>query len=114
MVLWSLPADHALLDTYQAVAMLNNTNAALFDLRPKPEFEKGHIPGAKNIDIERLIDRAKDLAKSRPLLLVCKDGRSSLQQLSKLREAGHEDVHALKGGLLAWREANQPLLTVRK
>ncbi len=113
VVMWSMPGDRALLDPYGAVRLLNDERATLIDLRAKAEYESGHIPRARQVDPDQLADRAKDLARKGPLILVCANGRTSLQQLQKLRAAGIDQAYALKGGLGAWREAGQPLRTRR-
>src|SRR5436190_21140701 len=59
--------------------MRANTNYVLLDVRSKAEFEKGHIPGATNIDISspRFADSVGTLDKSKTYLVTCAVGMRS-------------------------------------
>ncbi|MCY4324446.1 MAG: rhodanese-like domain-containing protein [Betaproteobacteria bacterium] len=108
IVLWSMPADAAVIDPYNAVRIINDSKAQPVDLRSKADYDKGHIPRARQIGTDELIARGKELSGKGPLLLVCANGQTAAGQLPKLREAGIE-AFALRGGLVAWKEAGQPL-----
>ena len=113
IALWSMPADAALLEPYNAVRMINDSKAQPVDLRPKADYDKGHIPRSRQVSPDDLAERARDLAGKGPLLLVCANGHAAAQQLPKMRAAGIE-AFALRGGVAAWKEAGQPLRAGRK
>ena len=113
IALWSMPADAALVDPYNAVRIINDSKAQPVDLRAKGDYDKGHIPRARHISPDELGERARELSSRGPLLLVCANGHASAQQLPKLRAAGIE-AFALRGGLAAWKEAGQPLKAGKK
>jgi hydroxyacylglutathione hydrolase len=52
-------------------------DAYLLDVRRKSEFEKGHIPGAKNIAHTRLLERMDELHKGKPVMVSCRSGARS-------------------------------------
>ena len=54
-------------------------------------------------------ERAAELKKDRPVLVVCDQGRSAGPAAATLRAAGFAEVYVLAGGLAAWREAGLPL-----
>jgi rhodanese-related sulfurtransferase len=85
----------------ELTALVNRENALVVDLRPSAEFEKGHIPGSKNVQMSQFDPENKQLApaKSLPVVLVCK--------------AGFEHVHILDGGIGAWQQADLPLVKGR-
>src|SRR3546814_903393 len=58
-------------------ALVNRDNALVVDLRPIADFEKGHIPGAKNVQMSQFDPENKQLAAARalPVVLVCKSER---------------------------------------
>ena len=92
-------------------ALVNRDNALVVDLRPHADFEKGHIPGSKNVQMSQFDPENKQLApaKSLPVVLVCKAGQASGDAAKRLRKAGFERVYVLDGGIAAWQQADLPL-----
>ncbi len=92
-------------------ALVNRDNALVVDLRPQAEFEKGHIPGARNVQLSQFDPENKQLAAARalPVVLVCKAGQTSGDAARRLRKAGFERVYVLDGGIGAWQQADLPL-----
>src|SRR3546814_13023180 len=82
---------------------LNRDNALVVDLRPMADFEKGHIPGSKNVQMSQFDPENKQLAsaKSLPVVLVCKTGQTAGTAAKRLKKAGFEQVQI---GRAAWRE----------
>lgn len=91
--------------------LINRENALLVDVSSTQDFEKGHIPGARQVAMSQFDPEGKDLAKARelPVALVCKTGQVSAQAAQRLKKAGFAKVFWLEGGLAAWREAQMPL-----
>ncbi len=91
--------------------LINRENALLVDVSSAQDFEKGHIPGAKQVAMSQFDPEGKDLAKARelPVALVCKTGQTSAQAAQRLKKAGFAKVFWLEGGIAAWREAQMPL-----
>ena len=92
-------------------ALVNRDNALVVDLRPSGDFEKGHIPGAKNVQMSQFDPENKHLTAARalPVVLVCKAGQTSGDAAKRLRKAGFEHVYVLDGGIGAWQQAGLPL-----
>ena len=92
-------------------ALVNRDNALVVDLRAQPEFEKGHIPGSKNVQMSQFDPENKQLAAARalPVVLVCKAGQTSGDAAKRLHKAGFERVYVLDGGIGAWQQADLPL-----
>ena len=92
-------------------ALVNRDNALVVDLRPIADFEKGHIPGSKNVQMSQFDPEAKQLATARalPVVLVCKAGQVAGGAAKRLRKAGFEKVFVLDGGIGAWQQAGLPL-----
>lgn len=93
-------------------ALINRDNALVVDLRPGPDFDKGHIPGAKNVQLSQFDPENRKLAPARalPVVLVCKDGSASAGAAKRLKAAGFERVHVLEGGIGGWQQADLPLV----
>ena len=95
----------------ELTALVNRENALVVDLRPSADFEKGHIPGARNVQMSQFDPENKQLAAARalPVVLVCKAGQTSGDAAKRLRKAGFERVYVLDGGIGAWQQAGLPL-----
>ena len=96
-------------------ALVNRDNALVVDLRPHADFERGHIPGSKNVQPSQFDPENKQLAAARslPVVLVCKAGQASGDAARRLRKAGFERVYVLDGGIAAWQQADLPLVKGR-
>ena len=92
-------------------ALVNRDNALVVDLRPIGDFEKGHIPGSKNVQMSQFDPEHKQLAAARalPVVLVCKAGQASGGAARRLRKAGFERVYVLDGGIGAWQQDGLPM-----
>jgi len=74
-------------------------------VRGKDEFDgpMGHIPGAKLIPLDALAEKAKTLAKDKPIVTVCRAGGRSAQATVILKREGFTDLANMTGGMLLWR-----------
>jgi rhodanese-related sulfurtransferase len=54
------------------IARLRNGEVVLIDVRPRQEFEAGHIQGARSIPIEELEDRLAELPADREIVAYCR------------------------------------------
>ena len=95
----------------ELTALINREDALVVDLRPAGEFEKGHIPGSKNVQMAQFDPENKALAKAKslPVVAVCKAGMTAVDAAKRLRKAGFEKVYVLEGGIGAWQQADLPL-----
>lgn len=100
----------------QLTALINRDNALVVDLRPQADFEKGHIPGSKNVQMSQFDPENKQLTAARalPVVLVCKSGQTAASAAGRLHKAGFERVYVLDGGIGAWQQADLPLVKGRR
>lgn len=82
----------------------------LVDVRSADEFagELGHLKNAVSIPLEQLRERAHELSRERPVVLVCQTGKRSGMGALILKQAGFEQVANLAGGMVRWRELGLP------
>lgn len=78
-------------------------DAVLLDVRTEQEFREGHIPGSKNVPLQR-IDSVAAFADNRdvPLYVYCHSGARSRQAAMLLSQMGYRSVKNL-GGITAYR-----------
>ena len=96
--------------------LVNQENALVVDLRPIADFDKGHIPGSKNVQMSQFDPASKPLAgaKALPVVLVCKTGQSATGAAARLKKAGFERIYVLDGGVMGWQQADLPLAKGRR
>jgi rhodanese-related sulfurtransferase len=92
----------------ERVAQLVSEGAALIDVRRPYEFEAGHIPGARNIEMNELTARVDEISREEVVLFCCRSGNRSSMAVEAFREAGY-DAHNLAGGVEAWTAEDRPL-----
>ena len=95
--------------------LVNQGGARVVDLSAIADFEKGHVPGSRNVIPSQFDPQGKLLAgaKQSPVVLVCRNGMASADAAKKLKKAGFEQVHWLDGGIAAWDAAGLPLVKGR-
>jgi rhodanese-related sulfurtransferase len=89
----------------------SNTNVVILDVRSKAEFEKGHVPGATNIDIAslRFAEKIEGLDKSKTYLVNCAVGMRSARAVKKMEELGFTNLYDLQPGFDGWKKASKPV-----
>ncbi len=93
----------------EAADLIDRDAVRLLDVRRLTEFEEGHIPAATNIAHTRLGARMDEVpAGEKPLLVNCRSGYRSARAISLLKRHGQDAIN-LKGGFLAWEQAQQPV-----
>jgi rhodanese-related sulfurtransferase/DNA-binding transcriptional ArsR family regulator len=82
----------------------------VIDVRPPEEYAQGHIAGALNIPLEKLMRRLKELPRDREIVAYCRGPWCvlSYEAVARLRKAGIE-ARRLEDGLPEWRRAGLPV-----
>lgn len=103
--MWTTGGDKNMLDPDSAIAAINSDQAQILDLRPRAEFDRGHIPGARLTDAAKV----KAIAKNKTVLLVCARGATAATTARQLRADGCTGgILVLKGGMTAWQQDSKP------
>jgi phage shock protein E len=87
------------------------TNVVLLDVRTAAEFEKGRIPGAKNLDINsiRFTEQLSAMDRSKTYLVSCAVGMRSARACKKMSSLGFTNVYDLETGFEGWNKARKPV-----
>jgi rhodanese-related sulfurtransferase len=100
------------LKTSDAITLINRSHAVVLDVRNANEFAEGHIAEAKNISLDDLPNRLKELNKykNKAILVNCQKGARGAKACAILKAAEFTEVHHLEGGLDAWLSASLPVV----
>lgn len=94
-----------------AVPLLNQANAVAIDLRGANDFHAGHIIGARNVSLNKVLEAPEslNLPEDAPIMVYCANGTNSSRAAAALVKAGHKQVTTLQGGIAAWQADRFPL-----
>jgi rhodanese-related sulfurtransferase len=67
-----LGADVEAIDRDELIARLSRGDVVLVDVRPREEFEAGHVEGARSIPIDELEQRMTELPTDREVIAYCR------------------------------------------
>ena len=102
------PAAPDMLSVEQLKAQVESCSGRVLDVRAPADFdgEQGHIAGAFNLPLEELSSRLTELGPDHGQLIaiVCRTDRKATAAAALLAEHGFTAVHAVRGGMTAWRE----------
>jgi rhodanese-related sulfurtransferase len=98
-----------------------DSDVLLIDIREPAEFQRGHIPGAIHaprglleFEIHGLVDRSRENLNvphdQTPIVLYCGTGGRSALAAKTLEELGYKNVKSMAGGIVAWAQAQLPLV----
>jgi rhodanese-related sulfurtransferase len=94
----------------EATRMLNHENAIMVDMRSDKEYREGHIVNAIHTPVDKKGTSGKlEKYRDRSLIVYCRSGQQSAKLSGQLSKQGYTSVYNLKGGVLAWQQADLPL-----
>lgn len=99
-----------------ATLLINHENAIILDVRQESEYVNGHIINSIHIPLNNLATKISSLEKyrNRPIIANCMTGNRSSSACRTLKKHGFEQVYNLKGGVMAWQNANLPIKKGKK
>jgi len=84
------------------------SGATLVDVRSAQEWRSGRAPQAKHVPLDRLQTSTAEINKNRPVIAMCASGVRSASAARLLAAQGYQ-AYSLRGGMGAWRQANEPV-----
>ncbi len=84
-------------------AMKSVENAILLDVRSEEEYSSGHIPGSKNVPVEK-IEKVVDVItdKNTPVYVYCLRGSRSATAVSAMKKMGYTNSKSI-GGIASYK-----------
>lgn len=89
--------------TEELAEKMKAKRTVLLDVREPHEFAAGHVPGAVNTPLGRLMDGVEGFSKETETLVICASGHRSATAARRLMKNGFKVVFSVKGGTSAWR-----------
>jgi rhodanese-related sulfurtransferase len=89
--------------------LIRQGGCCLVDVRQPVEFAEEHLSAARSIPLGELTERAEEVGRNQPVIVMCLGGKRSEEARARLAEMGYPDVKSLEGGLLAWKAAGFPV-----
>jgi len=90
--------------------MERRDDLVVLDVRTEGEWVQGHIRGAVHLPLKRLLQTPPPY-RDRPVAVICGSGYRSSIATSILERQGFEQLYNVMGGMAAWREADQELVS---
>ncbi|MEX6430220.1 MAG: ArsR/SmtB family transcription factor [Ferrimicrobium sp.] len=87
-------------------------NVTILDVRPRPEYRAGHIPGARSLPLAELSNDLITLSPAALVVTYCRGPYCSFSPTAVriLRAAGF-DARRLRDGFPEWRRSGRPVAT---
>ena len=107
----SVAATGAHLSATEFSTAMKAPGTVVLDVRTPAEFAAGHLPEAKNIDIEGP-DFAGGIAaldKTATYAVYCRSGNRSATAMEQMTAASFTHVYDLAGGIGAWQSMGGPM-----
>lgn len=95
----------------ELAAALEAGGVQFIDVREPVEYAESHVAGALLMPLGQLEARCGELAKSKPVMVMCQAGKRGAAAAEKLRALGFAEVRNLEGGILGWMAAGLPCVT---
>jgi adenylyltransferase/sulfurtransferase len=92
----------------EAKARLERGGVQLIDVREPWEYEDAHIHGGRLIPLGQVPERLGEIDPVTPAIIYCRSGGRSGKAVGLLRDRGYDNAVNLKGGILAWINAQLP------
>ena len=105
--------EGALRSQKEVQELLDSGRVYLIDVRPRAEYENGHLAGAVSIPVTELLDRLEELPRDRLIVTYCRGVYCEMSGVAEalLREEGFE-VARLDGGWPEWLIEGRPVSDV--
>ena len=100
------------LDPRDVARLFAEDKIVLIDVRTPVEYAFEHIRGALLAPLSTFDPRHLPSQEGKPIVFHCGSGLRSKAVAEKCLAAGHRKVSHMAGGLMAWRKAGLPYLTI--
>jgi len=102
--------DFAPVERKELAKRIKAGTVTVIDVRPREEYEQGHLPGAISVPVDEVDEWARSAPKRRPVVAYCRGPFCvyAVQAVAKLRKRGVQASRS-EDGVAEWREAGLPV-----
>ena len=95
-----------------AIQLMNQDSSLLIDVREANELKDAAIADHKHIPLGSVSGKLGELEKykDKDIIVYCRSGHRSASACRTLCNNGFEKIHNLKGGIMAWQDAQLPIV----
>jgi rhodanese-related sulfurtransferase len=90
------------------------SEVTVVDVRTPGEFESVHLPSSRNLPLDELDQHVDTIRaaveRGEQVVLLCRAGGRAHQAQEQLVAAGLPELPIVEGGLLAWQQADGPVV----
>jgi rhodanese-related sulfurtransferase len=97
------------IDVNATVALMDEKDLIILDVREKKERSAGYIANDIHIPMSQVKSKLDTLDNKKKVLVYCRSGSRAAHIAGMLTRNEFEQVYNLKGGINAWKKANQPI-----
>ena len=102
--------DFAPIERKELARRMKAGTVTVIDVRPREEYEQGHLPGAISVPVDEVDDWARLAPRKKPVVAYCRGPFCvyAVQAAAKLRKRGIEATRS-EDGVTEWRQAGLPV-----
>jgi rhodanese-related sulfurtransferase len=84
-------------------------NDLILDVRTPGEFADGHVPGAKNVPVDTLLNHTQEILGFKTIYIYCRSGGRAVMAGQILGSVGAQDIRCVdEGGFPDWQIMGLP------
>lgn len=96
------PANYQRIPADQALALIETeSTATVFDVRDVASYQRGHLPAAAHLTLDRMPGWFRKLAKDQPVVIYCYHGNASQEFAQMFIDFRFSKVFSIDGGFEA-------------
>jgi adenylyltransferase/sulfurtransferase len=96
------PAQIEQISAKNSAPLLNDGKTKFLDVRSAEEWQITHLPGAKHIPLDDLLDRVNELDSAQDYVVYCHHGTRSAKAIAGLQKLGFKKLKNMAGGIESW------------
>ena len=98
------------IDRKELISRAKEGSVTILDVRPRMEYESGHLPNAKSIPLSELKSRLDELPRGQVIVAYCRGPYCVLakEAVDYLKAKGYEAIR-LEDGVWEWHDAGLPV-----
>jgi rhodanese-related sulfurtransferase len=102
--------DFAPIERKELARRIKAGTVTVIDVRPREEYEQGHLPGAISVPVDEVEEWARLAPRRKPVIAYCRGPFCvyAVQAVAKLRKRGVQATRS-EDGVAEWREAGLPV-----